>query len=219
VLNYQILYDEFLDPILDHPGLNPDVRFVIEQFAHNLSVPYRGMKMAITREERALARALYEAHSEAIDAILEVLEDEAILDASGASAEAVLTDSQMIGTGGPSDTGPDVVSGRASGPIRIRMDSREFAANSAPGILEQALRYWVDNAKLAGTPLPWGVSASRYFVTNKLPPVHPNGRPFFAPRVYNDYAIETHKSRAQALRTLQDFCIEQLGLSFEILEQ
>lgn len=195
VLSYQMLHDEFLVPILSHPSLNPAVRFVIEQYVHNLAIPHKGIKMAISRQERELARSLYEKYSDVIDAIIEVLEEDERVDASAIS---------------PAE-------GRARGRIEVKMDGRSFVADSTGDLLEQVLKYWVDANKLSATPLPWGVSDKRYFVTDQTPALHPNGREFFSPRHYRNYTIETHKSRAQAMRTLQDFATV-LGVRCEIVD-
>lgn len=195
VMSYQLLHDELLQPILSHPSLNPAVQFVVQQYVHNLAVPHKGIKMAITQQERDLARTLYEKYSDVIDAIIEVLEEEEEVDASAIAPTA----------------------GRSRGRLEVRIDGKAFVAESVADAFEQILKVWVDTGVLATSPLPWGVSDKRYFVTKDVPPLHPNGRAFFSPKTYKGYTIETHKSRAQAMRTLQAFC-EVLGKKCEIVD-
>jgi len=49
-LDYQVLNDKLLIPLLDHPHLNEKVKPFIIQYIKNLKNRYRGIKMAITNE-------------------------------------------------------------------------------------------------------------------------------------------------------------------------
>jgi len=72
-LDYQLLNDKLLIPLLDHPSLNEKVKPFIIQYIKNLKTRYRGIKMAITNEEKRLALALYEKYSDVFDSIYDAL--------------------------------------------------------------------------------------------------------------------------------------------------
>ena len=62
-MDYQILNDKLLIPLLDHPNLNEKVKPFIIQYIKNLKTRYKGIKMAITNEEKRLALTLYDKYS------------------------------------------------------------------------------------------------------------------------------------------------------------
>lgn len=69
-LDYQLLNDKLLLPLLDHPHLNDKVKPFILQYIKNLKGRHKGIKMAITHEEKRLALALYEKYSDVFDIYL-----------------------------------------------------------------------------------------------------------------------------------------------------
>ncbi len=51
-IDYQLLHDIILLPIIDHPSLNPQARILIEQYIDVLRIPDKGRKLAVTEEEK-----------------------------------------------------------------------------------------------------------------------------------------------------------------------
>ena len=74
--------------------------------------------------------------------------------------------------------------------------------------------YLVDKRLVENIPLPWGTGNARYIITNQTPPVHPNGKDFFYPEMYEGYIIETHYARDRALVILDQLC-KKLDLDYE----
>jgi len=195
-LDYQLLNDKLLLPLLDHPNLNDKVKPFLVQYVKNLKTRYRGIKMAITGEEKRLALALYEKYSDVFDSIYDAL----------VSVEAIDYSTADIGTS----------KGRASGKMAIRINTRVFSSETVRTLFEEVLRYLVDAELITKTPLPWGSSRSRYIATNEASPIHPNGRPFFYPVTYKGYTVESHYARDRAMKVLSDLC-EKLEVDFEVI--
>lgn len=196
-LDYQLLNDKLLIPLLDHPSLNNKVKPFIIQYVKNLKTRYRGIKMAITSEEKRLALALYEKYSDVFDSIYDALISENAIDFSTAD----------IG-----DT-----RGRATGRLAVRIDHKAMTGETVRLLFETILKYLVDHEYVLKAALPWGSSKTRYILTNENPPMHPNGRPFFYPVSYKGYTIETHYARDRAMKVLNDLCMK-LELDFEAIE-
>jgi hypothetical protein len=196
-LDYQILNDKLLIPLLDHPSLNEKVKPFIIQYIKNLKTRYRGIKMAITNEEKRLAIALYDKYSDVFDSIYDALVSVGAIDYSTA------------------DIGEN--KGRVTGRLAIRIDSKVFSNETVRMLFEDVLKYIVDKDLIVKIPLPWGSSKNRYIITNEQPPVHPNGRAFFYPVSYKGYTIESHYARDRAVKVLSDLC-EKLEVEFEAIE-
>jgi hypothetical protein len=194
-LDYQLLNDKLLLPVLDHPNLNDNVKPFLIQYIKNLKFRYRGIKMAITAEEKQLAIELYERYSDIFDSIYDALQAEGMIDYSTS----------------------DIPKGRAKGNLAVRIDGQIFQNNTLRELFKSILIYIVDKHYILRIPLPWGHTSKRFVITNVKPPVHPNGRPFFYPENYNGYAIETHYDRERGLRILDSLC-QKLELDFESIE-
>jgi len=193
-LDYQLLNDKLLAPILDHPNLNDKTSPFIIQYMKNLKFRYRGVKMAITNEEKRLALSLYEKYADVFDSIYDALQSEGAIDY----------------------TTSDTPKGRATGKLAVRVDGKIFAGGTLRDILKSVLIYIVDQQYVLRTPLPWGNTSKRFIISNQSPPTHPNGKPFFYPEQYKGYTIETHYARDRGLRVLDDLC-KKLELDFEII--
>jgi len=196
-LDYQLLNDKLLIPLLDHPNLNDKVKPFIIQYVKNLKTRYRGIKMAITNEEKRLALALYEKYSDVFDSIYDAL----------VSVGAIDFSTSDIAEG----------KGRVTGRLAVRIGNKVFSNETVRMLFEDVLKYVVDKRFILGLPLPWGSSKSRYVVTNEEKPTHPNGRPFFYPVTYGSYTIESHYARERALKVLGDLC-EKLEIEFEVIQ-
>lgn len=196
-LDYQLLNDKLLIPLIDHPSLNEKVKPFIIQYMKNLKTRYRGIKMAITNEEKRLALALYEKYSDVFDSIYDALVSVGAIDFSTADITAG--------------------KGRATGRIAVRIDDKIFSNETVKFLFEDILKYLVDKQYVLRVPLPWGFTNTRYVLTNENPPIHPNGKPFFYPITYKGYTIESHYARERALRVLNYLC-EKLEADFEVIE-
>lgn len=196
-LDYQLLNDFLLTPLLDHPSLNDKVKPFIVQYVKNLKIPQKGIKMAITAEEKKMAEALYEKYSDVFDTIFDTL----------IAAELIV----------PKKSGVKVSRGRAKGRLAVKLDGKVIDGTMVADVYEKALNYLVDKRYLHKLPLPWGTTDQRYIVTNQNPPTHPNGRNFFYPITYKGYTIESHYDRKRALQVLGELC-EKLEITFEPIE-
>ncbi|MEW5873142.1 MAG: PD-(D/E)XK nuclease family protein [Chloroflexota bacterium] len=196
-LDYQLLNDKLLIPLLDHPKLNEKVKPFIIQYIKNLKTRYKGIKMAITNEEKRLALALYEKYSDVFDSIYDALMSTGAIDYSTSD----LADSK----------------GRVTGRLAVRVENKIFSNETVRLLFEDVFRFIVDNDYLVKIPLPWGFSKNRYVLTNENPATHPNGRPFFYPVSYKGYTLESHYARDRALKVLGDLC-EKLEIEFEVIE-
>lgn len=193
--DYQLVNDKLLLPILDHPNLNEKVKPFIIQYVKNLNFRYRGVKMAITNEEKRLAIDLYEKYSDVLDSIYDALQSEGIID---------FTTSEMP-------------KGRTTGKLAIKVNGQAFVKDTLRELLRDFLVYIVDKNYVVRVPLPWGNTTKRFIITNQNPPLHPNGKPFFYPEHYNGHTIETHYARDRGLKVLDDLC-QKLELDFEVVE-
>lgn len=194
-LDYQLLNDKLLLPILDHPNLNDKVKPFLIQYMKALKFRYRGIKMAITNEEKRLALDLYEKYADVFDSIYDALQAEGVIDY----------------------TTSDTPKGRASGRLAVKLDGQVFARDTLRDLFKDILVYLVDNKYVLRIPLPWGNTTKRFIISNQDPPVHPNDKPFFYPEQYKSYTMETHYARERGLKVLDDLC-KKLELEFEVIE-
>jgi hypothetical protein len=196
-LDYQLISDKLFIPLLDHPNLNEKVKPFIIQYVKNLKTRYKGIKMAITNEEKRLALALYEKYSDVFDSIYDALVSTGAIDSSTSD----LIDNK----------------GRTSGRLAVRIGQKVFTNETVRLLFEDVLKNIVDMNYLIKAPLPWGTSNNRYIITNENPPIHPNGRPFFYPVTYKNYTLESHYARDRALKVLSDLC-NKLELEYEVID-
>ena len=198
-LDFQLLHDKILIPVLDHPTLNNDVRHFIVQYIKNLRTPYKGLKMAITDEERIIAKKLHEKYEEAFDAIYEALNSNGI-DKYNEYSEITKNSS------------------RGSGRIAVKVNGNEFEGNSVATLYLNVLKYIVDSKLVDKLVFPVeGSGRSRYVMSNEPKPTHPNGKSFFYPVSYKGYSLEAHIDRNRGVKLLNDLC-KELGVKFELVE-
>ena len=122
-LDYQLLNDKLLIPLLDHPSLNEKVKPFIIQYIKNLKTRYRGVKMAITNEEKRLALALYEKYSDVFDSIYDALVSTGTIDFS--TSEVVEN------------------KGRATGRIAVKINGKAFSNETVRLLFDDILQYIV----------------------------------------------------------------------------
>jgi len=195
-INYQILNDKIIFPILDHPNLNEKVKPFVIQYAKNLKFRHKGIKMAITTEEKRLAISLYEKYCDVFDAIFDALQESETIDYSTSDIPR---------------------RGKKIGKIVVKIDKKIFEGKSINDLFSKILEYLVEQKKLENIQLPWGTGNSRFMISNEIEPVHPNGRKFFIPVKYKTYSMETHVDRKRGLKILDDLCNE-LKLEFEPID-
>lgn len=195
-LDYQTLHDRLFLPILEHPDLNEKVKPFIIQYTRNMSKRYRGIKMAITNEEKQLAIALYEKYKDVFDSIFDTLQAANVMEESISGQET---------------------RGRSYGKLAVRVDGSLMIGEDVKGLFAKVLEYLVDNRLIDDIQLPWGTGTKRYILTNSEPAIHPNGRDFFIPIRYADFTMESHYSRKRAVKILDDLC-KYLDLDFELVE-
>lgn len=195
-INYQILNDKIILPILDHPNLNEKVKPFIIQYAKNLKFRHKGIKMAITTEEKRLAISLYEKYCDVFDAIFDALQEAEAIDYSTSDIPR---------------------RGKKIGRIVVKIDNKNFEGKSINDLFSKVLEYLVVNEKLETLQMPWGTGNNRYIISNEAEPVHPNGRKFFIPVKYKEFSMETHVDRKRGIKILDDLCNE-IQLSFETVD-
>lgn len=195
-IDYQILNDKIILPILDHPNLNEKVKPFIIQYAKNLKFRHKGIKMAITTEEKRLAISLYEKYCDVFDAIYDALQEAEAIDYSTSDIPR---------------------RGKKIGRIVVKIDNKIFEGKSIHDLFSKVLEYLVVNKKLEVLQMPWGTGNNRYIISNEPEPVHPNGRKFFIPVKYELFSMETHVDRKRGIKILDDLCNE-IQLSFETID-
>ncbi len=192
-LDYQLINDKILLPTLEHPNLNHKVQPFIIQYIKNLKIRYKGVKMAITNEEKKIAMELYEKYNDVFDSMFDALQEANVIEYS---------------------TSDIPVKGRKAGRLAVKVNEKVFEADTVRILLKNILIYLVDERLIEKIPLPWGFGTSRYIVTNEDEPIHPNGRSFFYPESYKGYTIETHFARERALVVLDSLC-KKLEIEYE----
>lgn len=195
-MDYQLLYDKLLVPTLDHPELNPRTRPFIIQYIKNLKSVYKGVRMAITNEEKRLAVDLYEKYSDVFDTIFDALKEANAIEHSTSDFQS---------------------RGRKSGQLVVKLNSQIIEGKMVKELFQNVLIHLVDTNLIKRIPLPWGIGKTRYIISNEEEAVHPNGKSFFYPKRYKGYTIETHYSRERALSLLEGLC-KKLELDFEIVD-
>ncbi len=195
-IDYQILHDKIIFPLLDHPQLNEKVKPFIIQYLKNLKFRHKGIKMAITTEEIRLAVSLYEKYCDVFDAIYDALQTAEVIDYS---------------------TSDIPKRGKKVGKIVVKIDDKIFEGKSINDLFLKILEYLVDSEKLSTLIMPWGTGNNRYIISNEEKPKHPNGRNFFVPVSFKQHSMETHVDRKRGMKILDDLCNE-LQLPFETID-
>ncbi len=195
-IDYQLLHDKLLVPVIDHPNLNEKAKPFIIQYIKNLKTTYKGIKMAITEQEKSLARELYDRYTDVFDSIFDALQAEGVIDYTPADLPA---------------------RGRETGKIAVKVDGRVFEGEMLRTLYEKILKYIVDKGYISKIALPWGTGRSRYIISNEKNPRHPNGRDFFNPVWCEGYAMESHYSRQRGLAVLDSLC-KKLEIEYEPID-
>ena len=176
-IDYQLLHDTVLLPIVSHPSLNPQAKILIEQYIDVLRIPNKGRKLAVTEEEKDLALQLLDKHKEAFEAIQEALSD--------------TTDISLV---------PVTAKSRE---LKLLVNDSLIQGNTVPAFYKAALKFMVENIKNVDQHLPYATSNKRYLIAKNKK--HPNGTEFRVPVQYKGYYMEAHKSYEQAIKALAKF--------------
>jgi len=75
-IDFQALHDGVLVPALGHRMLDPEMRVLVEHYAHNLRVPVKGAAMAVTDRERDLAQRIKAKHLVTLQRLASLLADD-----------------------------------------------------------------------------------------------------------------------------------------------
>ncbi|MCQ4089431.1 PD-(D/E)XK nuclease family protein [Exiguobacterium sp. LL15] len=173
-VNYQLLHDKVLTPVIKHPELNPQVINLLEQYIDVLKIPYNGRKLAVTEEEKELALELYDKHRGAFEAIQSALSD--------------TTDISLIPT----------ISKQSK--MTLLFNNNKIEGNSIPELYVSSLEYFVEHKYDIDSILPYETSSKRYLISKDS--VHPSKKDFTTPVKYKEYYMEAHKSREQGIKDI-----------------
>ena len=99
--------------------------------------------------------------------------------------------------------------------IQVIIDGHKVDAKNTSKMAFEVLKYLVDNDLIKKLELPWGKSKRRILLTNEPNPMHPSGKPFFAPVEYKGYVLETHNSREQQIKNMIKLC-KDTGVEFTV---
>ncbi len=204
IATYQSLHDEVLTRISRHHQLSEHARWVISEYVKNLRSERKGTTLAITNEERALAKKLFEDYQSTFLALQDALhmdgqEELDFQPSPGATRRPSLT----VKVGGEKITAPTFK--KLAGMIVMHLQKM--------GRMDKML-------------MPWGLGNVRYFIVRvdshdgtDEEPKHSNGSPFIQPEYVGSrprYAIETNISREAGLEVFRRLC-EDLSVEWEIV--
>lgn len=72
-ITYQEFYDYVISKCIEHPRINQDGRYLLEQYANNLREPIHGSPMALVNTQ--LCNEIYDSHTEVLDEIFDDVEN------------------------------------------------------------------------------------------------------------------------------------------------
>jgi hypothetical protein len=205
IVTYQSLHDEVLTKVLAHHQLTAHAHWVIGEYIKNLRTERKGETMAITREERDLARQIYEKYGETLLALQEALQIDGTEDLDFA-----------VQTGDGKRTS-----------IEVKVGGKKIVSKTFRQLANDVVTELYNLGKLDQLLMPWGSGNSRYFMVRvdndegRIEPKHIRGNPFVQPEYVGSrprYAIETNTSREAGLNMLRLMC-EEVGVSWEIVSQ
>lgn len=202
IVTYQSLHDDVLSKILSHHKLTDHACWVIGEYIKNLRTERKGETMAITREERELARQIFEKYSETLLALQEALQMEG---------------DEELDFSAPTNGGK-----RTN--IEVKVDGKKFVAKTFRQLVKDVVSELNNLGKLDQLLLPWGEGNSRYFMVRldaDSEAKHIRGNPFVQPEYVGTrprYAIETNISREAGLNMLRRMC-DELSVKWEVISQ
>ncbi len=187
-LSFQELYDQILEPCLQHPALSAFGQELLRDYIKTLKHRAEGERpLIVTKRERELIRTLYGQHPEAIRALYEIL----------------------------SEQEPDYQPLPAPKLIKIKIGDAVLEQSSIGKLYVAVLHFLDERDDLGQVPIPFPTSPVRYLLARE--PKHQKGNPFVNPVEYHGYFMEANKDRQKGLRDLGRL-LKQCGLTLEILE-
>ena len=193
-LDFQSLYDDVIEPCIQHPEISDFGRYSLQEYIKTLKFrPNEGEPMATSQDEKLMVDELYKKHEKALRAIYEILseQDETI---------------HPIPYGKNQKT--------TGGELRVKIDSKTIGGTSVSKLYAKVLEFLVEGKHLDKLQLPISTGSKRYLLATEAS--HPEGNPFRVPVEYKGYYMEAHKARDVALHDLADL-LSKCGLPFKVL--
>ncbi|MDZ5472425.1 PD-(D/E)XK nuclease family protein [Bacillus sp. 31A1R] len=75
-VDYQGLYDFVIVPCLNHPKISMKNKNLLEEYAHNLSMVYRGVNKPMAKVNEELCLAIYNKYKDVLDEIFDAVKNE-----------------------------------------------------------------------------------------------------------------------------------------------
>ncbi len=177
-IDYQTLHDKILVPIIKSPDLSRITLPLIDQYIDALRVPSDERKLAVTEEEKELARELYDKHKAAFKSIAAALRDTGEID-------------ELLGYD------------NNKAPLNISIENTTIEGQSVRDLYKNTLKYLIDNNVITDENVPYETSSKRYLISKQ--PKHQQDNPFKVPVEYNGFFMEANKSRASGIKDLMRF--------------
>lgn len=192
-IDYQSIYDEVIEPCLQHPSISAFGKFTLSEYVKTLKYRQQGGEpLATTQKERDIVNALLEKHEPAIRALYEILYQ------SYDEFEPIAVDNQQ-----------------ARQSIKIKIGQTIFEEASVTKLYQQVLKFLYDGGYLDKLELPIATGTKRYLLAKE--PKHQRGNDFVKPVEYRGYYMEANKSRDSAVQDLVKL-VEQSGLSLQVVQ-
>lgn len=85
--------------------------------------------------------------------------------------------------------------------LSLKVNNRSIKGGTVPAFFKSALEFLIESNLPINNLLPFATSSVRYLIAKK--PIHQRGNFFRKPVIHKGYAMESHKSREQALKDLK----------------
>ena len=196
-LSFQTLHDEVLLPCLDHEDFDADMRPVIDHYVRALRSPVKGEKMAITDEERELAKAIYTKFESTLKLLTECLESSSEPEAEvGRNLAAAMPGGKQL--------------------LELPMSDGSTIRGKSVGKFFLAVLNYADAAgKIEKLAMPVRLGRVSYLLNSE--PKHGSGTGFhnfakYEARDGRDVFVDTNWSRGDAVPMMSKF-LRDLGLT------
>ena len=183
-IDYQPLHDQVLVPALEHPNISQLMSPLLEHYISNMR--WSGLKggaLAVTQEERDLARKVYDKYQNVFRTLDRLLSEEDDVDFP-------------VGlTSADSPTKTD---------LRLTLKSgKVLQGKSVRAFMKAVLDHCAAKGLLSNLELPYATGKKRYFIASE--PVHPSSREFISVLEYvfgyEMLYMEINMARPQALNS------------------
>ncbi len=194
-VTFQEVFDNVLAPSLRHSDLSPFGKIALTEYTNALKQRQGGYPLAISDEERAIVRALWDDHEQAIRVLFDVLSDmrSDIVPLPQTDSHKAITISLI-----------NLPSGRA----------KIVQATSTRDLYEKVMKVLDGDGLLSELQLPVTSGKSRYLIAAENKDMH--GKPMINPAKFQAdkriYYMEANRSRPDGLSAL-DQLLKLLGVS------